>query len=238
MVVRIGHARRLGELHRRTDAALHREVVKGLELRFDRLAVRVRYLAPDVHRLQRLALVVEHREVIPLIALAGLPADTRHRVPVRLPVEDARAAMVRHIDHMLHEVAQARGLPLYRAAVAADALRRLAIGVRHVIKVLVRVAKGRLDHDDVLVVAFRHVVHVLLQLLHRAVPERIVGHADDVKVVDAILLNERVEEVAVNRIIAAIRQVNHRLDLMFRIVVVDGFETCGDHTRELLIAII
>ena len=153
MVVRVRHARRLRQLHRRADTSLGRHAIRLLELRRDGRQALVAHIGKDLPGLERLAAVVEHDEVVPLISLVLERTRARHRVPVRLPVEHADALAARHIREALHDRAQARRLSLHRRAEAADALRLRIIRILRLIEILIRIAERRLDDHDILAVA-------------------------------------------------------------------------------------
>ena len=196
---------------------------------------RIADLVEHIPGLQCLAVLVEHREVLPLVALAVRDARPAHGVPVRLPIEQAEAAPVRHLRQPLHDGAQARGLPLHAGLEAADALLLAAVAVRRAVEVLIRIAKGRLGDDHILAVALAHIVDIFLHGIERAVPERIVAEADDIVVIRRMRF-QHVKETAEQRVVAAIRQVNHDLDLLVRIA--HGPFARGDEAAEFLSAIL
>ena len=67
-------------------------------------------------------------------------------------------------------------------------------------------------------------------------PERVIGKTDNVKIIDAIILYQAVEELAIHPIICTIRQMDHQLNR--RIDVANRLEAAGHELRKSLAIVI
>ena len=76
--------------------------------------------------------------------------------------------------------------------------------------VLQRKACGNLRHDQILAIAQGNIVHILFQVVHRAVPEGIIAQTDIIKVHSAAG-KEAIKPGAVQLVIAAVVQMEHDL---------------------------
>ena len=237
MIIRIGDIRFIRQRYRNPNTARNVALIDFLDRRRHDLAILIRNVLIDIPGFQRFAVLIEHRKIIPLIAFAGFPASTIHCVPIRLPVEHTRTTAIRHIGKTFHNSPQTGGLSLNCAAETTDLFLIRTIAVLLAVEVLIRIAESRLNDDDILIVAGTDIIDVRRELIKRTVPERIVRKTNDIEVIDPMILDQGIEETLIERVIAAIRQMNHQLDAAIRIRVTDCLEAARHKLRERLVAI-
>ena len=149
--------------NRNARTAFHIEIVHIAYFDGLRGLAAVRNITVDIPGFQGLAIFVEHREILPFVPCTGLPACSRHGIPVRLPVEHAQAAAIEHLCQIIHNAAEPRSLSLNRSRKVGTALLGFPVVVLFHIVVIRSETISGLSHYYVLAITRGHVIKILLK---------------------------------------------------------------------------